>query len=102
MSEQYEVLSPWAQTDPVTPMGITPRIGDLAGKTIGLFCDSKVAAYPIQMAVEKELKQRFPTVKFSYWRAEPGNRDHEIQSKDMPRFEKWASDVDTVITSVGD
>jgi len=34
---QYEVLNPWADLDPVPLRGISPRVTDLAGKTIGLF-----------------------------------------------------------------
>ena len=34
---QYEVLSPWAEVDPIPLRGISPRIKTLAGKKIGLF-----------------------------------------------------------------
>ena len=42
MNGQYEVLSPWAEVDPITFRGLTaPRLNDLAGKKIGLFASSK-------------------------------------------------------------
>ncbi len=105
MNGQYEVLSPWAEVDPVSARGISPRVTDLTGKTIGLLCDSKIAARRIQIAVEKELKERFPTLKFSWWVPEAGVREYEVPPKDKPRFEKfekWVKGVDTVIAAVGD
>ena len=41
----YEVLSPWAEADPVPLSGISPRLEDMTGKKIGLFCNSKRAAH---------------------------------------------------------
>ena len=58
MNGQYEVLSPWAEVDPVQLRGISPRVTDLGGKTIGLFINHKGAAPPIQAVVEAKLKER--------------------------------------------
>ena len=102
MNGQYEVLSPWAEVGPVSVRGISPRVTDLTGKTIGLFCLAKKAARPIQIAVEKELRKRYPTAKFSWWLPEAGDRHHEVQPKDKPRLKEWAKGVDTVIAAVGD
>ena len=44
---QYEVLSPWAEVDPIPLRGISPRVDTLAGKKIGLFANFKRAAKPI-------------------------------------------------------
>jgi hypothetical protein len=99
---QYEVLNPWAEVDPIVPRGISPRVTDLNGKTIGLFCLAKRAARPIQTVMERKLKERFPTCKFSWWIPEAGDRHHQVQAKDLPRLEKWARGVDTVIAAVGD
>ena len=43
MSEtnQYEVLNPWAESDPVPMRGISPRLDTMEGKTIGLFQNSE-------------------------------------------------------------
>ena len=101
MSEQYEVLSPWAEIDPISPRGISPRVTDLVGKTIGLLCDSKIAARRIQVVVEKELKARFPTAKFAWWLPEAGVREYEIKATDK-KLQNWVKGVDTVILSVGD
>jgi len=100
MSEQYEVLNPWAEVDPIPLRGISPRVTDLNNKTIGLFVNRKVAAAPTQMVVEERLKERFPTLKFSSF---VFGRDEEIVlTNDRARFEEWVKGVDTVIAAVGD
>ncbi len=60
---QYEVLSPWADVDPIPVRGISPRLDTLAGKKIGLFANFKRASVPIATEVEKRLKERFPDIK---------------------------------------
>ncbi|MFC1908396.1 hypothetical protein ACFLXD_00750 [Chloroflexota bacterium] len=100
MSEQYEVLNPWAEVDPIPLRGISPRVTDLNNKTIGLFVNRKVAAAPTQMVVEEKLKERFPTLKFNSF---VFGRDEEIaQAKERAQFEEWVKGVDTVIAAVGD
>ena len=38
----FEVLSPWAEADPVPMEGLTAeRLTDLNGKKVGLFCNIK-------------------------------------------------------------
>jgi hypothetical protein len=37
----YEVLSPWADADPVPFRGITPRLTDLAGKKMVYYATVK-------------------------------------------------------------
>src|SRR5439155_21061396 len=59
MVATYDVLSPWAETDPMPLQGITPRVPELRGKRIGLYANYKRAASPIQDAVESELRARF-------------------------------------------
>ena len=100
----YEVLSPWANVDPISTRGIAPRITDLAGKTIGLMPDTKIAAHPILTVVEKELKERFPTAKFSWYPRKPGEYGQGNRGLDKARIEAWlkGNGVDTAITAVGD
>ena len=63
MSNDYEVLSPWAEADPIPLKGITPRTAELDGKTIGLFCSRyKPASTPILNAVESRLKEKYPEI----------------------------------------
>lgn len=100
MNSQYEVLSPWAEVDPMPLRGIIPRVTDLSGKKIGLFCLPKRAARPIQTVVERKLKERFPTSEFSYFIF--GHNDEVVLTEDKARFEEWVNGVDTVVAAVGD
>jgi hypothetical protein len=107
-NEQYEVLSPWAEADSISKKGITPRVTNLEGKTIGLFENQKISAKPILTAIEKELKERFPTCKFSWYVCPqdigpaPGPPKRQIDSKYKDKFEEWLKGVDTVVAAVGD
>ena len=97
----YEVLSPWAEADPVPLHGLSPRIDKLDGKKIGLLQNSKRAAPRILDVTERLLKEKFPTVQLSRFKgklfsvsAEEPDRLHE--------FEDWLKGVDAVIAAVGD
>ncbi len=97
---EYEVLSPVAEIDPVPIKGISPRMTDLAGKTIGLFDNGKVAASPIRDVVERRLKEKYSGLKFTRFVF----KEHiaVIETKEKARFEEWLKGVDTVIAAVGD
>jgi hypothetical protein len=98
---QYEVLNPWAEVDPVPLRGISSRLTELTGKTIGLFAaNAKVASRPIMSVVEQKLRERFPSLKFSWFLF-----DHNlnvIETKDRTRFEEWVKGIDAAVTAVGD
>jgi len=98
----YDVLSPWSETDPLPLQGITPRLTDLRGKRIGLFMNNKVAAPPIQNAVEAELLARYGSeITLSrFHRVDRG--DAGSNENDGPRYARWLEDVDAVIVAVGD
>ncbi len=51
--------------------------------------------------LEKELKQRFPTAKFS-WYAETEMNNPEIDSRGKEKFEGWLKELDTVVFAYGD
>jgi len=90
----YEVLSPWAEADPVPIRGLTaPRLNDLEGKKIGLYRNDKRAAGPILNVIEKKLKERFPGLQVSWYTS---------QKTDVPEFEDWLKSVDAVVAAVGD
>jgi len=59
---QFEVLSPWADADPIAVRDISPRIQTLAGKKNGLFVNPKRAAMPISESIEKRLNAMYPDV----------------------------------------
>jgi hypothetical protein len=100
-SSDYEVLSPWAEADPIPFRGISPRVESLAGKKIGLLRNTKRAALPIMHVIERRLKEKFPTAEFT----EFGNlKPNEviIEQEDKEKFEEWLKGVDAVIAAFGD
>ena len=96
----YEVLNPWAESDPKPLKGITPRPPDLAGKKIGFFCNSKRAAHPITKVIAEKLKARFPTCETSWYFFTRVSIPEVETNKD--KFEIWIKGVDAVIAAVGD
>jgi len=101
MNGQYGVLNPWAEADAIPLRGISPRVTDLTGKTIGLFAGNhKIAARPILNVVEERLKERFPPLKFSWFLF--GLSLEVTETEEKERFEDWAKGVDAAIAAVGD
>jgi hypothetical protein len=97
----YEVLSPWAEADPIPLHGLSPRVTDLAGKKIGLLCNNKRAAPLILKAAERLLKERFPESGISWFYS----RSFSVSSLEKDRageFDDWIKGVDAVIAAVGD
>jgi hypothetical protein len=97
----FEVLSPWADADPVPYRGIGTRITDPAGKKIGLFCNTKRVANPTLKAVESRLKQRYPSATFSWFFNTAPNEAIVAQPR-KGEFEDWLKGVDAVIAAYGD
>ena len=100
MSGIYEVMSPWAEVDPIPLRGITPRLPGLDGRRIGLFNNNKLAAAPILDAVEAELRDRFGGVAVSRF-----GRTAHVNVADTPdraKYEDWVREVDAVVLAVGD
>ena len=97
----YEVLSPWADADPVPLRGISKRPENLAGAKIGLYSNRKRAADLTLDAVERELLERFPTVQLPRYECTTVNLP-EMLSEGKARFEAWVSSVDAVVLSVAD
>jgi hypothetical protein len=103
MDPFYDVLSPWAEVDPIPLQGITPRLDDLRGKRIGLYANYKRAAVPIQDAVKRELRARFGDEITVSRFTQSGAHDIGSSEDEGPRFAEWLEkEVDTVIVAVGD
>jgi hypothetical protein len=100
MGGTYEVLSPWAEVDPVPLEGISPRLPDLAGRRVGLFHNGKVAAAPILDVVDAELRRRFAGLTTARF----GRRANlEVaETPDREKYEEWLREVDAVVLAVGD
>jgi hypothetical protein len=99
---QYEVLSPWAEADPILSKGISPRLKDLTGKKIGLFCNSKRASKPIMTVVAEKLKEMYPTSKISRYEAEESFLIVQTEGKNKAKFREWVEKLDAAIVAVGD
>ena len=97
---EYQILSPWAEKDNIAK-GLQPRIADLENKTIGMFYYFFDSQRAILREIEKQLKGRFPTLKFSYFQypVETSEIDQDANYKDS--FKKWLKGVDTVISVYG-
>jgi hypothetical protein len=100
MGGSYEVMSPWAEVDPVPLEGINPRLADLNGRRIGLFHNGKVAARPVNDAVEAELRARFDGITIARF-GRTANLE-VAETPDRARYEEWVKEVDAVIHAVGD
>jgi hypothetical protein len=98
---EYEVLSPWAEADPIPSRGIAPRVTDLAGKKIGLLRNTKRAALPIMNVVERRLKEKFPTAGFTEF-ANLRPNEAIIEQDAKVEFEDWLKGVDAVVATFGD
>ncbi len=98
---QFEVLSPWADADPIPLRGISPRILTLAGKKIGLFVNPKRAAMPIAESIDKKLKTMYPDVQTIVYRSYGANVN-EIETENKEKFTAWAKGLDAAIAVVGD
>lgn len=107
MNNQYEVLSPWADIDPIPVRGISARLTGLSGKRIGLFCNYKRAAPAILDAVERRLKERFATCQISRYMLPQmvtavAVTIVKMKPEERARFDEWLKGVDAVIAAVGD
>lgn len=97
----YEVLSPWAEADPISFRPISLRINDLSGKKIGLFGNIKRVTEPIMKTLEDRLKKQYPGASVSRFINTVANESITEQSR-KGEFERWLEGVDTVIAAYGD
>lgn len=100
-SATFEVLSPWAEADPIPLKGLAPRVDKLDGKKIGLLCNNKRAAPLILDVTERLLKEKYPSVKISRF----FTKSFSVSSLEKEReaeFNDWIKGVDAVIAAVGD
>jgi hypothetical protein len=98
---QFKVLSPWAEVNPITPRGISPRLDALADRKIGLFANFKRASRPIVAEVEKRLKAIYPDGETSLFDSRGANVV-ETETENREQFIAWVKSVDAVVLAVGD
>ncbi len=99
--QQFEVLSPWAEVDPIPLRGVSPRLDTIKGKKIGLFANFKRAAKPIADEIDKQLKAKYPDIQTSLFHSTLPNVN-EAETVNKEKFAAWAKGVDAVIGVVGD
>ncbi|MFC1534740.1 hypothetical protein ACFL7M_15410 [Thermodesulfobacteriota bacterium] len=89
-----EVLNPRGEIKPPKTLGISPRLTDLAGKTIGLYDNGKQGFAAYLDVTEQLLKKKYPTATVKRYRGafDLGRR---LSSK-IPK------EVDAVIYGSGD
>lgn len=104
----YDALNPVADAEPVPLRGLSPRLGSLDGKTLGLFASFKGHWVTILDEIGRQIQQRHPTVKFTRFRytkdlnaytqvAEVGKDPDEL-----PKFERWLRGCDAAIIANAD
>jgi hypothetical protein len=98
---QFEVLSPWADVDPIPLRGISPRLQSLSGKKIGIFVNPKRAAMPIAESIIRRLGAMYPDAQTSIYHS-VGANVNEIETKYKDQFTAWAKGIDAAIAVVGD
>lgn len=97
----FEVLSPWAEAEPVPLRGISPHLERLDGRKIGLFINAKRASELILKAFEKQLLERVPSATTSWYTCTDVNIP-EMRTAGKDKFAAWITGVDAVVLSVGD
>lgn len=101
-SALFEILSPWAEADPVPVNGLTSeRMSDLNGKKIGMFCNIKQASNRIMPVLERKIMEKYPKAEFSYFRGQAFSVS-ELEPQNKDKWDKWIDECDTVILAVGD
>ena len=98
---QFEVLSPWAEADPIPPRGISPRLDSLAGRKIGLFANFKRASRPIVAEVEARLKAAYPGLQTILFDSQGANVV-ETDTANAEKFRAWMKEADAAVLAVGD
>jgi hypothetical protein len=99
-NNQYEVLSPWAEADPVPLKGISPRLTSLEGKKIGIFQNFKQASKQMAVTIGEKLKERYPGVETSLFDSTDQNVT-VIDTDKKAEFAEWAKGIDAGIFLVG-
>ena len=89
-----EVLNPRGEIMPLPTVAPSPRVTDLAGKTIGIYWNEKSGGNNFWDVIEDVLKEKFPTAKIVRYRGsfDPGDA----------MAARMAKECDTFVYGVGD
>lgn len=97
MSEEtveLKLLNPRGEIEPPPIFVPAPRVGDLAGKKIGLYSNSKPGMDNFYAVLEELLKKKYPAATIVILKGAFEIRDEEA--------ENWKKEVDTFVYGVGD
>jgi len=97
----FEVLSPWAEADPIPLKGLAPRLTALSGKKIGLLRNNKRSGEPILTVASRILKERYPDIEFSWFRGNTFSVS-ELEKERLKEFDDWIQSVDAVLAATAD
>jgi hypothetical protein len=93
-SVEFSVLNPRGKIDTVPASSPAPRLASLAGKTIGLYSNSKPGMDNFYTALEEVFKKKFPDIKVKKMQGAFLIRDEDAQA--------FAREVDAFVYGVGD
>lgn len=91
---EMEVLNPRGVIESSPTYAPTPRVDNLAGKTVGLYSNGKDGMDRFYEVFTELLKNRFPTAKTIYL-----SGDYLINDINA---NEWGSQIDTFVYGVGD
>ncbi len=97
MSEKMvalELLNPRGLIESQPVFVPAPRVGDLAGKRVGLYWNSKPGLDNFYTVFEELLKERYPTATTTLLQGAFEIRDDDVDA--------WVKEIDTFVYAVGD
>lgn len=89
-----DVLNPRGEIESDEVYGISPRVSDLAGKTVGLYSNGKGGVTRFLDLVEGNIKQRYPAINVKRYNGAFDVGDQLAQ--------QMATEVSAVVYGVGD
>ena len=97
----YTVLSPWGEVDTSQLSGLSPRLDQLNGKTIGMYADLFMVGIHMQENIERELRRRYPDIKVKYIRYPIETKRIADDPAFKAEFDAWAGDCDAILSLYG-
>jgi hypothetical protein len=93
---ELELLSPMGVIDPPPMLGLSPRLKTLEGKRLAMIHNNKAGAKELLIAVEEQLKEKYPSATFVRF-------DTTIGLADKPeKYAEIAESCDAFILGAGD